>query len=91
MTDPSRHSPSIASGWVGRLMVVLVRGYQVLVSPILGPACRYEPSCSSYAVEAIEAHGVLRGSWLAFRRLARCHPLGGHGYDPVPLGSRRGS
>lgn len=64
--------------------LALVRAYQLVVSPMLGPCCRYEPSCSEYAVAAIERHGVLRGSWLATRRLARCHPMGGCGVDPVP-------
>ena len=69
--------PRIALGWI----LVL---YRVTVSPLLGPACRFEPSCSQYAAEAIERHGVLRGTWLSARRLGRCHPLGGRGYDPVP-------
>lgn len=63
---------------------LLIRAYQLLVSPWLGPACRFEPSCSGYAREAVERHGVLRGGWLAMRRLLRCHPFGGCGYDPVP-------
>ena len=62
----------------------LIRAYQFLVSPVLPPACRYLPTCSEYAVDAILAHGAARGSWLALRRLARCHPWGGSGYDPVP-------
>jgi len=62
----------------------LIRGYQLLISPVLPPACRYLPSCSDYAAEAVARHGALRGSWLALRRLARCHPWGGSGYDPVP-------
>lgn len=69
---------------VRRLAVGLIRVYQVAIAPALGPACRYEPSCSRFASEAIETHGLLRGGWLALRRLSRCHPLGGHGYDPVP-------
>ena len=63
---------------------VAVRGYQLLVSPLLPPACRFLPTCSEYAAEAIEQHGVWCGVILASRRLARCHPWGGSGYDPVP-------
>lgn len=62
----------------------LIRGYQLLISPVLGPCCRYLPSCSDYAAEAIFRHGALAGGWLALKRLARCHPWGGSGYDPVP-------
>jgi putative membrane protein insertion efficiency factor len=64
--------------------LALIRTYQLLLAPLLGPACRYEPSCSRFAAEAIERHGLARGGWLAARRFSRCHPLGGHGYDPVP-------
>jgi hypothetical protein len=67
----------------------LIRSYQLLISPVLGPSCRYLPSCSDYAAEAIERHGALAGTWLAVRRLARCHPWGGSGYDPVPEQHRR--
>ncbi len=67
-----------------RALVVLIRGYQRGLSPLLPPACRYSPSCSSYAVEAIQVHGAMRGGWLALCRIARCHPFGGSGYDPVP-------
>ena len=62
----------------------LVRGYQLLLRPLLPPACRFEPSCSRYAIDAVERHGALRGSWLAARRVGRCHPWGGSGHDPVP-------
>jgi putative membrane protein insertion efficiency factor len=61
-----------------------VRAYQLLISPLLPPSCRYLPTCSEYAVEAIERHGALRGTAFALWRLARCHPWGGKGYDPVP-------
>jgi putative membrane protein insertion efficiency factor len=61
-----------------------IRVYQSTLGPALPPACRYEPSCSHYAYTAVEKYGVLRGGWLALRRLLRCQPFGGHGYDPVP-------
>lgn len=67
-----------------KLLMLAVRGYQVAISPLLPPSCRYYPSCSAYAIEALEKHGALRGSWLAVRRIARCHPFRPGGYDPVP-------
>lgn len=70
--------------WLAMPLVWLVRGYQLLVSPMLGPTCRYYPSCSAYAVEALQRFGLLRGSWLAVRRLARCHPWSDGGVDHVP-------
>jgi uncharacterized protein len=66
------------------LIRLLIRGYQLAVSPLLGPCCRFHPSCSQYALDAIEEHGVLRGCVLALRRLARCHPFHAGGFDPVP-------
>ncbi|MDO5102574.1 MAG: membrane protein insertion efficiency factor YidD [Lautropia sp.] len=69
---------------MARLLMGLVRGYQVGVSGFLPPRCRFVPSCSSYALEALRIHGAVRGSWLACRRICRCHPWGGHGFDPVP-------
>ena len=63
---------------------LLIRAYQLFVSPVLGPRCRYLPTCSEYAAEAVMRHGAGRGAWLAVRRLLRCHPWGGSGYDPVP-------
>lgn len=81
------------------LIRIFIRGYQLLLAPILrllvgpGGGCRFDPSCSRYFLEACETHGVLHGSWLGIKRLARCHPWGGLGYDPVPpsrtFGSRR--
>jgi len=67
-----------------RLLAAVIRGYQAAISPLLPPSCRFHPSCSQYALEAVTRHGALRGSWLAARRLARCHPFHPGGYDPVP-------
>ncbi|MGH9328738.1 MAG: membrane protein insertion efficiency factor YidD [Terriglobia bacterium] len=64
--------------------MILIRLYQVLVSPILPSSCRFYPTCSAYAYGAVQKWGVRRGAWLALRRLARCHPFGGSGYDPIP-------
>lgn len=69
---------------VQRFLLVSVRGYRAWISPLLPPACRFTPTCSAYAEEAVERYGAARGSWLALRRLLRCHPWGGTGYDPVP-------
>ena len=66
------------------LAILALRVYRRLLSPWLGPACRYWPTCSTYAEEAIRRHGAARGSWLALRRLSRCHPFGGRGVDLVP-------
>lgn len=67
-----------------RVLLVLIGGYQRLLSPALPKACRFTPTCSVYAVEAIQKYGAAKGSWLAARRLLRCHPWGGFGPDPVP-------
>lgn len=67
-----------------RLGILLIRAYQVVLGPILGGSCRFEPSCSNYGIQAIARFGLLRGSWLAARRLLRCRPFGPSGYDPVP-------
>ena len=66
------------------LFVGILRGYQLLISPMLGPRCRFYPSCSNYAIEALRVHGAARGSWLAARRVGRCHPWHAGGLDPVP-------
>ncbi len=73
-----------ADAIAGLLLRGVIRAYQLVVSPLLGPRCRYWPSCSAYAAEAIEVHGALYGTGLALRRLLRCHPWGGSGVDPVP-------
>lgn len=67
-----------------RLALLLIRLYQLVLSPLLGPRCRFHPSCSHYAAEAIERFGIIKGSWLALRRVGRCHPLHPGGLDPVP-------
>jgi putative membrane protein insertion efficiency factor len=75
---PGGQSPA---AWV---LLRLVTGYRRFISPILPPSCRFYPSCSAYALEAVQVHGALRGSWLAVRRLSRCHPFHAGGLDPVP-------
>ena len=66
------------------LILLPIKFYRYVISPILGPRCRFAPTCSEYAVEAITKHGPIKGGMLAVRRILRCHPWGGHGYDPVP-------
>ena len=75
-----RQRPSPAA----RFLMLLLTGYRTFISPLLGPRCRFYPSCSAYALEAVQVHGALRGSWLAARRLSRCHPFHAGGLDPVP-------
>jgi putative membrane protein insertion efficiency factor len=72
--------PTIAA----RVLIMPIRFYQRFISPLLGSRCRFAPSCSQYAVEALRVHGAARGLWLSVRRLARCHPFNAGGYDPVP-------
>ncbi len=75
-------------GWIksllGLLFTGLIRFYQVAISPMTQSSCRYTPTCSQYALEAVSKYGPFKGGWLAIKRLLRCHPWGGHGYDPVP-------
>lgn len=70
--------------WLACILRAIVRGYQLLLRPLLPAACRYEPSCSHYALEALERHGAIAGLWLATRRVLRCHPWAQGGFDPVP-------
>ncbi len=74
---------------LARCVLGLVRFYRLVLSPLIPPRCRYSPTCSEYALEAVQLHGGLRGLWLAIRRVMRCHPFGGHGFDPVPGPSHR--
>lgn len=67
-----------------QVLIAPIRGYQRLISPLLPPRCRFFPSCSNYAIEAIQRHGAVHGGWLATKRICRCHPLNPGGYDPVP-------
>ena len=81
-------APGQVSTLVARLLILLLRGYQIYVSPAFPPVCRFYPTCSSYAVEALQVHGALRGSWLSLRRLLKCAPWHPGGIDKVP--ARRG-
>lgn len=69
---------------MSRILILLIRFYQLAISPWLAPRCRFMPTCSSYAIEAVHKHGACKGARLAAKRIARCHPWGGSGYDPVP-------
>ncbi|MCS0504760.1 membrane protein insertion efficiency factor YidD [Ancylobacter sp. GSK1Z-4-2] len=75
----------MASSALATFLIVLIRAYQIFLSPTHGPSCRFQPSCSAYAIEALKRHGPTWGLALTVWRLARCHPLGGFGYDPVPI------
>ena len=65
-------------------LLILIRGYQLIISPLLGSNCRFMPTCSEYAMESLKSHGLIKGSYLTIKRIAKCHPWGGHGYDPIP-------
>ena len=69
---------------ISYLMLLIIKAYKALISPILPPSCRYLPTCSDYSVQAIQKYGPFKGGWMALKRIARCNPWGGHGYDPVP-------
>jgi len=80
MSEVSAERPGI----VAQLLLLVIRVYQLLISPLLGPSCRFHPSCSRYTAECVRLHGALRGSYLGARRLLRCHPFHPGGYDPPP-------
>ena len=69
---------------IGYFFIGLIKVYQYTISPLLGVSCRYEPSCSSYGIEALKKHGAFKGGYLTLKRILSCHPWGGHGHDPVP-------
>ncbi len=81
-------APPVRPGPVARVLLIALGGYRRWISPLLGPRCRFAPSCSAYAVQAVTVHGAGRGSWLAVRRIARCHPFHPGGHDPVPPARR---
>ncbi|MFL2700254.1 MAG: membrane protein insertion efficiency factor YidD [Gammaproteobacteria bacterium] len=68
---------------IKKLFIKFIKAYQYAISPILGPSCRYTPTCSEYSINAIEKYGVFKGSWLGLKRISRCHPWGGSGHDPL--------
>ena len=90
MTRTAQREPRGRPTAAARLLMLLLTGYRRFVSPLLGPRCRFYPSCSAYALEAVQVHGALRGSWLAVRRLSRCHPFHAGGLDPVPAPGKPG-
>ncbi|MCB0380992.1 MAG: membrane protein insertion efficiency factor YidD [Flavobacteriales bacterium] len=69
---------------VSKLFILMIRFYQLSISPILGQNCRYDPTCSQYSIEAINKYGPFKGGWIGLKRILSCHPWGGHGHDPVP-------
>jgi len=83
-----RHAARAANAAAVFLLSLLVWGWRLLFAPLVGPGCRFEPTCSAYSLEALRRHGAFRGALLTLRRLARCHPWGGAGYDPVPSSTR---
>ncbi len=78
--------------WLSNILTAIVQFYKKFISPLTPASCRFQPTCSSYMLEAIELHGAIRGFWLGIKRIAKCHPWGGSGYDPVPgkSGSKKG-
>ncbi len=83
-TEIQGSHPGTKKSLAAKGLSLLVRGYQLVISPWIGPRCRFLPTCSDYALDALARHGAIRGGWLTVRRLARCHPFGGSGFDPVP-------
>jgi len=84
MTEADGQVAQARPSAAARVLIALISGYRRFISPLLGPRCRFAPSCSAYALEAVREHGALRGTWLAVRRIGRCHPFNPGGFDPVP-------
>ena len=84
MTEADGQVAQARPSAAARVLMALIGGYRRFISPLLGPRCRFAPSCSAYALEAVREHGALRGTWLAVRRIGRCHPFNPGGFDPVP-------
>ena len=84
MTEADGQLAQARPSAAARALMALITGYRRFISPLLGPRCRFAPSCSAYALEAVREHGALRGTWLAVRRIGRCHPFNPGGFDPVP-------
>ena len=84
MTEADGQLAQARPSAAARVLMVLITGYRRFISPLLGARCRFAPSCSAYALEAVREHGALRGTWLAVRRIGRCHPFNPGGFDPVP-------
>jgi uncharacterized protein len=84
MTETGERPAQARHSAAARVLIALIAGYRRFISPLLGPRCRFAPSCSAYGLEAVREHGALRGSWLAVRRIGRCHPFNPGGFDPVP-------
>jgi uncharacterized protein len=82
--DMVQSAANFATNFIVKLMVLPIRFYQKFISPFTLPSCRFTPTCSQYAVEALRRYGPIKGLWLAIKRILRCHPWGGSGYDPVP-------
>lgn len=74
----------IVKAIIGGIFIILIKGYQYLISPLSAASCRYTPTCSQYGVEAVRKYGAFKGGWLTIKRIASCNPWGGHGHDPVP-------
>lgn len=84
MTETGGRPAQAGHSAAARVLIALIAGYRRFISPLLGARCRFAPSCSAYGLEAVREHGALRGSWLAVRRIGRCHPFNPGGFDPVP-------